>query len=103
MHKKLILPCYGVVCGNTPALNNERRTPKVGFCSIPKSLFMFHPNHLKVEPYSRQLTVSYLHQFNGSVPFIRLCGKWLSDAGFSVDDKVNVTVKNNLLVIEPVK
>ena len=39
MRKKLILPCYGVVCGNTPALNNERRTPKAGFCFIPKSLF----------------------------------------------------------------
>jgi len=64
---------------------------------------MFQSNHFKVEPYNRQLTVSYLHQLNGSVPFIRLCGKWLKDAGFSVDDKVKVTVKDNLLVLEPVK
>ena len=45
---------------------------------------MFQSNCCKVEPYSRQLTVSYLQSCNGSVPFIRLCGKWLKDAGFSV-------------------
>ena len=60
-------------------------------------------NQSQIEPYSRQLTVSYLHQLDSAVPFIRLCGKWLKEAGFSVDDKVNVIVKNNLLVIEPVK
>ena len=60
-------------------------------------------NQSECEPYSRQLTVSYLYQLNRAVPFIRLCGKWLKEAGFSVDDKVNVIVKNNLLVIEPVK
>jgi hypothetical protein len=51
-------------------------------------------------PYSRQLTVSYLSH---NVPFIRLCGKWLKDAGFSVNDKIKVIVKDNLLVLEPVK
>jgi len=40
---------------------------------------------------------------NVNVPFIRLCGKWLKDAGFSVTDKVKVTVKDNLLVLEAVK
>ena len=64
---------------------------------------MSHSNCFNVKPYSRQLTVSYLHQLNGSVPFIRLCGKWLKDAGFSVTDKVIVTIKDNLLVLEPVK
>jgi len=55
-------------------------------------------------PHSRQLTVSYLSNSNDvNVPFIRLCGKWLKGAGFSVADKVKVTVKDNLLVLEPVK
>jgi len=31
MQKNLIMPCYGVVCGNTPILANEYRAPKVGF------------------------------------------------------------------------
>jgi hypothetical protein len=64
---------------------------------------MFHSNRFNVKPYSRQLTVSYLYQLNGTVPFIRLCGKCLKGAGFSIEDKVKVTVKDNLLVLEPVK
>jgi len=55
------------------------------------------------KPYTRQLTVSYLYQSGKfSVPFIRLCGKWLKDAGFSTKDKIRVIVKDNLLVLEPV-
>ena len=57
-----------------------------------------------LRPYSRQLTVSYLYDSNSvNVPFIRLCGKWLNDAGFSTKNKVKVTVKDNLLILEPVK
>ena len=82
----------------------ERRTPKAGFLFIPKSKFMSYSNQLKVTPYFRQLTVSYMYQSGKfSVPFIRLCGKWLEDAGFSVEDKVKITVKDNLLILEPVK
>ena len=56
------------------------------------------------KPYIRKLTVSYLYQSGKSyVPFIRLCGKWLNDAVFSVHDKVKVTVKDNLLILAPVK
>jgi hypothetical protein len=36
------------------------------------------------------------------VPFIRICGKWLKDAGVSVKSKVKVTVKDNLLILETV-
>ena len=60
----------------------------------------------KGKPYARKLTVSYSYQSGkGSVPFIRLCGKWLEKAGFSVKDKVKVkiTVKDNLLILEPVR
>ena len=56
------------------------------------------------KPYARQLSVSYMYQSGKfEVPFIRLCGKWLEDAGFSVDNKVRVTVKDNLLILEAVK
>ena len=56
------------------------------------------------KPYARQLTVSYMHQSGKfRVPFIRICGKWLEDAGFSVDNKVKITVKDDLLILEPVK
>ena len=56
------------------------------------------------KPHIRQLTVSYMYQSGKfSVPFIRLCGKWLEDAGFAVDNKVKITVKDNLLIVEAVK
>jgi len=62
------------------------------------------PSCSQSKPYARQLTVSYMYQSGKfSVPFIRLCGKRLEDAGFSVDDKVKITVKDNLLILEPVK
>lgn len=54
------------------------------------------------KPYVRQLAISYLFH-SGRVPLIRLCGKWLKDAGFAVNDKVKVTVKDNLLILEPMK
>ena len=58
------------------------------YCSTPR-------------PHSRKLTVSYLSNSNNvTVPFIRLCGKWLKDAGFLIDDKIKVTVKDNLLVLQ---
>ena len=56
------------------------------------------------KPYARQLTVSYMYQSGKfEVPFIRICGKWLEDAGFSVNNKVRVIVEDNLLILETVK
>jgi len=55
-------------------------------------------------PYTRNLKVYYAYQSgNFHKPFINLSGKWLEDAGFTVGDKICVTVKDNLLVIEPIK
>jgi len=50
-------------------------------------------------PCIRKLTVSYMYQSGKfEVPFIRLCGKWLEDAGFSVNSKViHKTTKKTLL------
>jgi len=55
-------------------------------------------------PYTRNLKVYYAYQSgNFHKPFISLSGKWLEDAGFTVGDKICVTVKDNQLVIETVK
>jgi hypothetical protein len=35
-----------------------------------------------------------------SIPFIRLCGKWLEDAGFFPSDQIFVKVENPKLIIE---
>ncbi|MBQ7563262.1 MAG: SymE family type I addiction module toxin [Lachnospiraceae bacterium] len=36
-----------------------------------------------------------------SIPMIRLCGKWLSDAGFSIGDYVSVSCEDGKLIITP--
>jgi hypothetical protein len=56
------------------------------------------------ENHIRQLTVSYLYQSGRpDIPFIRLCGKWLKDAGFLPFDQISVKVENQKLVIEMAK
>jgi len=72
------------------------------FCALPIKEVFRKPYVPPSKPYARQLTVSY-QSGKSDVPFIRLCGKWLEDAGFSVDDKVKIIVKDNLLILEPVK
>ena len=66
----------------------QRRKP---YCPTPR-------------PYTRNLKVYYAYQSgNFHKPFIGLSGKWLKDAGFTVGDKICVTVKDSQLVIEPAK
>ncbi len=53
------------------------------------------------EIHVRQLTVSYLYQSGRpDIPFIRLHGKWLKDAGFLPFDQISVTIEQKKLVIE---
>ncbi len=53
------------------------------------------------ECHVRQLTVSYLYQSGRpDIPFIRLHGKWLKDAGFLPFDQISVTIEQKKLVIE---
>jgi hypothetical protein len=40
---------------------------------------------------------------NGNVPLLRLSGKWLQEYGFHAGEMVNVTVREELLVIQPLK
>ena len=36
-----------------------------------------------------------------NIPFLRLTGVWLDEAGFRIDSKVDIIVDNNLLIIKP--
>ncbi len=54
--------------------------------------------------YMQSLTISSQHlPYGKSVPFIRLLGVWLENAGFTIDSKVDVLVDNNLLIIKPAR
>jgi hypothetical protein len=46
----------------------------------------------------RRVHVSRVSVFT-SIPYIRLKGNWLSDAGFSFQDEINVHVYNKRLVV----
>lgn len=58
--------------------------------------------HLRRLTVSSQ-TVCSESSINGlkEIPFIRLTGVWLHNAGFSIDSKVDVIVDDNLLIIKP--
>ena len=36
-----------------------------------------------------------------SIPMIRICGKWLSEAGFNIGDYVSVSCEDGKLIITP--
>jgi hypothetical protein len=52
----------------------------------------------------RRLTVSYFVTYTPgvSVPYMRLCGRWLQDAGFVIGRHVKIEVGEGRLMIEQV-
>lgn len=53
---------------------------------------------LKVYPKYRQL--AYSQKF---VPELRLCGKWLERSGFRIGEQVQVTIKDQEIIIKPMQ
>lgn len=37
------------------------------------------------------------------IPMLRISGKWLKEYGFNAGELVNITVREELLIIQPVK
>jgi len=50
----------------------------------------------------RHLGIYDMHRRTGVFPYIRLTGKWLRDNGFEIGDRVRVTVRERLIVIEAI-
>ncbi|MBV4357599.1 SymE family type I addiction module toxin [Pinibacter aurantiacus] len=51
----------------------------------------------------RRLKISsfiFVNKTNSTFPYLRLCGKWLQQAGFLPEHYVNITVSENKLIIE---
>ena len=57
-------------------------------------------------PTTRQLKVyqQYRSLSSGTriVPELRLTGLWIEQLGFKIGDKVNITTRDRLLIIEPI-
>jgi hypothetical protein len=58
-----------------------------------------HIRRLKVSSQAVACRSSY----NGlkNIPFLRLTGVWLNEAGFRIDSNVDIIVDDNLLIIKP--
>jgi len=54
---------------------------------------------------SRQLKIYGLNRSsdNKEVPQLRISGVWIEQLGFKVGNKVNVTTRDRLLIIEPLE
>ena len=54
---------------------------------------------------SRQLKVYGVHRSSDhkAVPQLRICGLWIEQLGFKVGQKVNITTRDRLLIIEPIE
>jgi len=77
----------------------EEKTPKRKRATVPKPKSIQPLRHLTV---SSQAVQRKKH-WNGlrNIPFLKLTGVWLEEAGFPIDCKVGVVVENNLLIIKP--
>ncbi|MBB5622600.1 toxic protein SymE [Pedobacter cryoconitis] len=55
-------------------------------------------------PWSRSLKIQSILRINRRsqtiIPEIKLSGRWLSEIGFTPDQRVNITIVNNALVID---
>lgn len=55
---------------------------------------------LKIYPKHRPLSCS---SFGRVVPKLRLCGKWLEQSGFRIGDQVQVSIKDQEIIIKPMQ
>jgi len=53
----------------------------------------------------RKLTIASKHKGypNRPVPELRLSGKWFKELGFAPGDKVSITVREGLILIQPLE
>lgn len=58
-------------------------------------------------PTTRQLKVYQQHRSLSSgtriVPELRLTGVWIEQLGFKIGERVNITMRDRLLIIEPIE
>jgi len=52
---------------------------------------------------NRQVKIYPHYRDNKTVPQLRLSGIWLEELGFKVGDQVSITMREALLIIEPIQ
>lgn len=51
----------------------------------------------------RSLKIHSYHRDNKQVPELRLIGVWMEQLGFNIGERVQVTTRDRLLIIEPLE
>ncbi len=55
------------------------------------------------EQKTKTLKIHALYQGDNKVPHIHLAGQWLAKLGFTINDHVSITIREGLLIIEPLE
>lgn len=76
---------------NKPVAKKRKSLPKVQIRSLKVSYLSVEKERLSFDTWENR----------NKVPYLKLSGKWLEDAGFSISCKVDIIVDNNLLIIKP--
>lgn len=51
----------------------------------------------------RSLKIHSYHRDNKQVPELRLIGVWMEQLGFNIGERVQITTRDRLLIIEPLE
>jgi len=58
---------------------------------------------VKLHSKYRALTRSWNYSPGKTVPWLNVSGLWLKNAGFNIGDRVSITTREKLLIIEPLE
>lgn len=55
------------------------------------------------KPDERRLRICGKYRSNQEVPELRLTGHWFRELGFDIGDRVSITTREKLLIIQPIQ
>jgi hypothetical protein len=87
---------------NTEKTNNTEMVSTIS--ALERTSNILSVRHIKTYSFHRESRSKCLHKPRPKVlPLIRLCGNWLQEAGFIIDQDLTITVMKDMLVIRPTK
>ena len=69
--------------------------------TIPRELGTQKPRKLKVGYHYPEPTAASRAGITVPVPYVRLCGRWLQEAGFTIGQRIKVEINDGRLMIGP--
>ncbi len=78
---------------------SSKKSLKAKVVKIKNSDEVIHMRRLTIS--SQSVANKKSHNGLKAIPFLRIMGVWLEEAGFPIRSQVDVMVDNNLLIIKP--